>query len=295
MVPTIRFLLMQQSRRFFLKKGVQTNNTPLKIINKFNIYPYYYMCELPFFISLRKLLEKNNVSFKYVGPPKIRNDIYSHLFDLLKCFQSENLFIIIYDDMLDGLGHRFGPHSIECIDYAKKIDNVLLKVYKKLRNKYDDLDFYIFSDHGQCDRKYEVNLLSLLNKAKLKLGDDYLCFIDATIALFWSKNTICKEKIINILDKVDYGILLDEDLRNKYQLRFKNNLFGDIIFILKPKSTFFPNFFSPFCSMKGLHGYLPEESVQKSFLITDKKLKIPLKHIKDLYTLFTNVACEQES
>lgn len=291
-LPPLRHLTVGQIRRFLLRDGVRINNVPLHIIDKLAIYPYYYMCELPFFNELEELLEKKcQASLAYIGPPKIKRRLYESLLKYVKASISEKEFIIAYDDALDGLGHKFGPYSTECLLYAKSLDRVLLEVYQKLERYFGkDLTFIVFSDHGQCDQKHNLNLLSELGRETLNLGDDYLCFIDATLALFWPKNGVVEEKILKVLGKIRLGKVLDESLQKKYHIRFNDERYGEIIFVLKPGETFFPNFFSPFSVMKGLHGYLPEDQVQKGFLISSKRFSHPLRHVKDFRNLLLGVS-----
>jgi len=170
----------------------------------------------------------------------------------------------------------------------------LSAIYQKLTGIFGkDLVFLIFSDHGQCECSYQFNLLSELDKKRLKLGDDYLCFIDATLALFWPKDKVVKEKILKILSKIKIGNVIDEALQKRCHIRFNDERYGEIIFVLKPGGTFFPNFFSAFGAMRGLHGYLPEDDVQKGCLISNKKFSYPLKHVKDFRNLINIYTCEK--
>jgi len=92
------------------------------------------------------------------------------------------------------------------------------------------------------------------------------------------------------LDKIGQGVVIDEDRRKKYHMEFKDDRYGEIIYVLKPGRTFFPNFFSPFGAMKGLHGYLPEEDVQKAFLISNINFSHSFKHVKDFKDLVLNIS-----
>ena len=196
----------------------------------------------------------------------------------------------MYNDKLDGIGHRFGPYSTEYIEYAKSLDRTLLQTYQKLEKTFKKkLTFSVFSDHSQCEQVFRVNILAELNKFGLNLGKDYLCFIDATLVLFWPQNDTKREKIIDVLRKIKLGTLIDSDQRKNYHLNFTDNRYGEIIFVLKPGGTFFPNFFSPFSAMKGLHGYLPEEEVQNAFLISNKEPRFELTHVKDIYKLLLSI------
>lgn len=291
-LPFLRYLMVRGSRKLLLKGGVQVNNVPLCEIDKMAFYPYYYMCDLPFFSELQHLLEKRfQTRLTYLGPPKIRKQLDSHLLEYIRTSRHENEVIIAYDDTLDRLGHMFGPYSPQCFHYAKSLDYVLSAIYEKLTSILGKrLIFVIFSDHGMCECSYQLDLLSRLERNRLKIGDDYLCFLDATLALFWSKDEVVKEKILGILGEIERGEVIDARAQKEYHIRFDYERYGEIIFILKPGGTFLPNFFSPFGAMKGLHGYLPEEDVQKSFLISSKKFSNSCKHVKDLRTLLLDVS-----
>lgn len=294
--PILRHLTVGRARSFTLEEGVRVNNVPFSIIDKLALYPYYYMCELPFFNELKELLEKKcQMPLTYIGPPDVKRHFYESLLKHVQESRNEKEFIIVYDDALDGLGHRFGPYSTECVHYAKSLDIALLQTYQKLKMSYGkNLTFLIFSDHGQCEQVYRVNILDELGKFGLNLGEDYLCFVDATLALFWPQNEIKKQKLLKALQKIKLGTLIDNEQRKHYHINFTDNRFGEIIFALKPGGTFYPNFFSPFGAMKGLHGYLPEENVQKAFLIANK-LQYDCTHVRDLKKLFVNICSPENS
>ena len=284
-LPKFRNLTMRQIRKFTLKKGVQSNNIPISIIDKMALYPYYYMCELPYVQGLGKSMKENGMSFNYVGPPAIRGQIYSQLIRDIEASNQDARFILAYDDKLDMLGHRFGPYSVTCVRYAQSLDHVLFTVYQKLKKHFGhNFLCAFFSDHGQCEQTFTCDILAECYKRGLKLGKDYGCFVDATLAFFWYENSTAKEKILQILGTLKMrrlGTVIDENLRESYHLNFSDNRYGKIIYVLKPGGTFFPNFFSPFGTMKGLHGYLPKDDVQKSFLISDKLFSFPFNHVKD--------------
>jgi hypothetical protein len=282
-LPMIRYLAMWQTRRFVLKKGVQPNNIPSSMIGKMSVYPYYYMCELPFFHELRELLSKKyQTALTYIGPPQTKTHIYIPFLDYIKSSKHEKELVIAYDDKLDMCGHEFGPYSTNCLRYAKFLDSALHMSYQKLKKRFgNSLTFVVFSDHGQCDQTNTLNLLPELAKAGLNIGEEYLCFLDSTLALFWPKNQATKEKIVKRLGEIKMGKVIDEPLQKQYHIEFKNRKYGDIVFALRPGATFFPNSYSPQNALKGLHGYLPEDNVQKALLIADKPFTHNFGHVKD--------------
>lgn len=288
--PIFYYLALWQIRRVILKKGVQANNIPSSLIGKMNIYPYYYMCELPYFYDLRRILwTKCQTAFTYIGPPDVRSIIYNPTLSHIIESKNEKELILAYDDRLDMLGHEFGPNSNNCLSYAKFLDSALCDSYRKLKKRFGDyLSFFVFSDHGQCDLTYTVNLPFELQRVGLSIGKDYLCFLDATLALFWVKDQVAKEKLVKRLEEINVGRVIDENLKKIYHIAFQNRKHGDIIFSLNPGGTFFPNAYSPLHAMKGLHGYLPEDAVQKAFLIGDKSLVSKFDHVKDFKDFMVN-------
>jgi hypothetical protein len=169
-----------------------------------------------------------------------------------------------------------------------------MKVYKNLKNAYRDrFEFLVFSDHGQSQLTNSFNLASKIEARHLRFPEDYICFIDATMALFWTMDNFVKEKLKTILNSLKIGTLVDESLREKYNLRFKKkDMYGDFVYVANPGWAFFPNFYSPFGAMKGLHGYLPENNVQKAFLISDKDFDFNVSHVKDIKKLILRLASD---
>jgi len=286
-VPLFNYLILRTTRKFFLRKGVHANNIPLRMIDRITLYPYYYLCELPFFENLRKLLmEKNQTMLSYLGPPQKSTSLYSSVFEYLKTSKYEKQVVIAYDDKLDGLGHIFGPNSYQYLSYAQSLDQVLSVLYKKLKMIFGkEFTFVVFSDHGQCKQIRTLDILSELNTKGLKFDDDYFCFIDATIALIWPKNESVEVRLLDVLKQIHLGEVVNEQLKEKYHIKFNDKRYGEIVFVLNPGITFFPNFFSSFRGMKGLHGYLPEKDVQNAFLISNKKPPFQINHVKDMRKL----------
>lgn len=286
-VPFLNYLILYATRKVFLRNGVHVNNIPFRIIDKIAIYPFYYLYEFPFFKAMQmSLMEKYGIKLTYLGPPKIKTRFYYHLIEYLKKSKYDKQLIILYDDALDGLGHKFGPKSEQYLNYVKYLDRVLMVLYKKLKNiSRDEFTFTVFSDHGQCEQTNTIDIISKLGKEDLKFYNDYICFVDATIALFWPKNEKIKIKLLNVLREIKMGKVFDKEIKHRYHLRFNDERYGEIFFILNPGITFFPNFFSSFAAFRGLHGYSPETEVQKALLISNKDIGSRISHVKDIRKL----------
>ncbi|MEM2661324.1 MAG: alkaline phosphatase family protein [Nitrososphaeria archaeon] len=296
-IPFLRYPLERFGRNFFSRRGVQANNIPLSIIDKISLYPYFYMNELPFFSELQRLLYKENESsLIYFGPPNVKGDeVYYSLYNHLKktSFERNNEFLIVYEDRLDSIGHGFGPSSKEYCQFANYLDMVLKKLYWKIKDKFkENVVFFIFSDHGQSQFTGSLDIVSSLAHKDLIFAKHYICFIDATIALFWLRDEHAQDRLENALRSLERGTVIDEKLKERYHLIFREKrMYGDLIYVLEPGWTFFPNFFSCFGVMKGLHGYLPENHVQNALLISDENLSFKVSHVKDTRELIIKLVC----
>ena len=283
-VSYARYGLSWVARKLFMKKGVKARNIPLSIMGDLCLYPYYYMNELPFFHELKRLLDcEYRRALVYLGPPKVKGDIYGSLLRCVRQTDDNPRVIILYEDALDYVGHTFGPSSSQYLNHARILDGFIAETCSKILKIDEHATFLFLSDHAQSQLASCIDIISKLNKAGLKMPDDYQCFIDATVGLFWSNDDEKKERMTSILGSLEAGTLIDGRLRERYHLRFENSrMYGDLIYVLRPGWTFFPNFFSPFRPMKGLHGYLPEDEVQKSFLISNEKLPVDISHVRDV-------------
>ena len=290
--PFLRFIIERQCRKLLLNKGVHINNVPLRVINKISLYPYYYMCEMPFFDELSITFDRNDSKLTYIGPPFIRKHFYSTLLEHVKASQRDNEAVFVYDDALDGLGHKFGPTSQEYLLYARSLDRVLNSVYRQLRATYGDrLTFLVFSDHGQAQLTHYIDLIRQIEAQHLHFSKDFISFVDATMALFWVEDQTVKEKLAATLDSLRVGTIVNEGGIEKYHLKFKNKrMYGDLLFVVNPGWTLFPNSYSPFRPMKGLHGYLPEYDVQKAFLVSDTDFNLRISHVKDIKNVLVQLS-----
>jgi hypothetical protein len=292
--PPLRYLVERFSSEFFMKKGVKANNTPTSVMDRISIYPYYYINELPFYNELKQFLQiEYSSSLDYFGPPKMRGDeVYRLLLERFKKNADDNVeFLIIYEDRLDNIGHGFGPYSDNYKKFARYLDKILMGIYRKVKNSLgQNVIFFFFSDHGQYQFINSLDIISSLAREHVMFMKDYICFIDATLTLFWPMGNSNRDKIESILSFTEEGILIGEKLREKYHLKFgQNKMYGDLIYVLKPGWTFFPNFFSCFGTMKGLHGYLPENHAQKALLISDETCELRICHVKDIRNLIVEL------
>jgi len=239
-------------------------------ITYWNFPPIELNCE-----TFDKIMRKKKISYNF--------NFYNYEIPKnLVSFSPKSFFssqvIIRYIATLDACGHFYGPNPKMFKEKIRDIERLILESYKRLSAEYD-VDLVIFSDHGMTSVKTKYDLLKRLETIDtLKIVKDYLVFIDSTIARFWFFNTRAKERITQNLENINCGHILESDEIAEYGLRFKDNRYGDLIFVAEPGVEFFPSFMRPLrfpfigSDPKGLHGYTPEHpSTRGVFMYSGNK------------------------
>lgn len=283
---------------FVIRKGAKIGALPWRLMDQFYVRPYYYMNELPAFEKMKTdFQDQTNALVLYFGPPIHRNPI-NELVNYLSLNRNvtngQTLLIILYLDNLDGVGHGFGVGSSPWVSSLRKIDRDLNFLSSFLKTMGIDSNLAIFSDHQMCNAKYVINISHQLNLSGIVLPNDATVFIDATIALIWVNKESLRRRVLSSLDKIGPKriTVLDkqnsERLLERYGVLFKNRIYGDLIVQTMPNHIFFPNFYSDIKALTGVHGFLPSEICQQSFLIVSDSYASrgpKLSHVKDIRKL----------
>lgn len=262
----------------------------------FRLIPYFEMPEKALFYedkfangrNIFTILKNNNKSFFFHGAPTCPTgveDVYRGLVEANHTFD----FIFLHTGMLDGIGHKYGPHSDEISSALRRLDRVMKEICTFLKNKYEEFNLVIFGDHGMVEVKETLDIERIINGLGLKLGDDYIYFLDSTIARFWFFNENARGLIISVLSEIKQGSVLTEKDKSKYHLHYSHNKFGDLLFLVAPGTLIFPNFWNNTTPEKGMHGYEPEYNGQQSALVIhspfiNKQTKI--EHPIDMRRIF---------
>ena len=213
------------------------------------------------------ILRDNGQIWLFHGPPNKEVDINS----VVRCVK-DNLappksFAFLHIGDLDKVGHRFGPESKEIKKVLKKIDKGIEQILNVAKNLFQIVHVIIIGDHGMMLVERTVDIASALEKLPIKLGRDYLFFLDSTMARFLVFSDKAEKVISELMRKMICGHILSQADKKKYHLNYPHNKFGDIIFLADPGVLIFPNFYQNRKPVKGMHGYAPETPEQQSSLL----------------------------
>jgi len=263
--------------RFFSKSPVCSSaNVPFHLL-KYLDFPMKASLEQPEFSSCRSVfdyLRKLKKKWMFHGIPNYRVDIDSVIRRVSYELHPPISFAFLHIGDLDRVGHKFGPSSSELKNTLKKVDNGIKKIINIAKSRFDSVDLVIIGDHGMIEVNKYIDIWSRLKQLSLQLEQDYLVFLDSTMARFWFFNKISKIKIIESLNGLAGGHILSKEEKIKYHLNYPHNRFGDIMFLADPGVLIFPNFYQWHKPLKGMHGYAPEVRGQQSaFIILSSKIK----------------------
>ena len=199
------------------------------------------------------ILKENNVS--YFSCATAEHPLYGEGIRIKDWKISNKNLDLFFVYETDPIGHYSGPKSKEIKEVMHELDVKISKMYSEAKEKYDQVNLFIFSDHGMVEVKHAVNVKKVVDKLDIKPIKDYTVFYDSTMVRFQVRNENVKNTIISALQKINNLTYLDEKLKEKYKIRFKDKKWGDLMFLVDPGYRIFPDYFAPVrFNTKGMHG-----------------------------------------
>lgn len=271
-------------------RNAQDNFVPPFLQNRFGRIPVHYDRLPPIEIQsptlISALFEQAEKSLKYIHCEELNSEVVSKCVDIA----STSHTIILCVAETDHAGHAFGPMSQAFGTALVSIDDRLNKMLAALQSVTPDFRIFIFSDHGMTPITRQFDAWSYLEDNGFYLDKDYVAFINSTVMSLWfEKNN--REQINDCLNKSGYGRILTKQEKQKYRLNFRGRQYGDDFFIVDEGVEFIPNFLNlAWKHGMGMHGYSPEYSSTRAFLIGSGKLGFVPEDVVSLYKMLTDMA-----
>lgn len=209
---------------------------------------------------------------------------------------SENFqFYPIYVGVLDTIAHIYGPESIERREKLQALDKRLSKFYEDIKFRYPNSKFVFLGDHGMTDVEKYIDLekeIKIIAKANnLKLGKDYLYFLDSTIVRIWYITEKAKRILSNTVTNNpifrENGAFLNNETAKKERIPFPDRRYGDLLWMANLGVLIFPDFFHLKNPYKGMHGYdVNHHSSKGTCLVESNEIKkIEEIELRDVYRI----------
>lgn len=168
---------------------------------------------------------------------------------------------------LDLIGHKYGPVSQKTLDRVRFTDDAIAKIIEEGSRQDQNVSFLLFSDHGMAPVFNNVDLLGMLRKIPLKMGKDYLVFLDSTMARFWFNCESGRRGMEDLLSELNMGSVLSDEKLKKAKLPVNREEYGELIYALKEGYVFRPDFFHRNMHIMGMHSYFISEYDHPIFAI----------------------------
>lgn len=173
----------------------------------------------------------------------------------LHALDKDYRFILFHLGSLDRLGHKYGPESPEIRRRLGELDELVKRVVQKGIEIDASTHFVIFSDHGMTPVKSHIDLMSILERLPIKMGKDYILFLNSTVANFWFSSQKAKDLVMEELEKIEPGVILDKSKLKELEIDKVGSEYGESFFALNEGNVFFPDFYRRRRPPKGMHGY----------------------------------------
>ncbi len=167
----------------------------------------------------------------------------------------EPRFVYLYLASMDAVLHAEGcgaPAVARKVNwYAEQLTRLF-----DAASRYQELRITVFSDHGMTDVHQLTDPISALNRAGLRLGEDYMAMFDSTMARFWFLKPALRERIEQVMEGCEGGAWLDDDTLQSWGCDFPQRRYGEAFWVCDPHVLLCPSFMGR-QPLKGMHGYRP--------------------------------------
>ena len=198
--------------------------------------------------------------------------------------ESEATLFFLYLCEVDGFLHMHCKEP-EAIDQKLQwYDEQLREVFDVARKRDSEASLMVCSDHGMTPVTRHADLAGEVTKLGLRMPQDYLAVYDSTMARFWFFNDVARERVTARMQSLPCGSVLSKQELDKFGLHFRDDRYGELIFLLNPgwivaESDFNGKGWFP----EGMHGYHPDDSYSDAIFLSSEKPSQPMHTIADVY------------
>ncbi|MHA1539928.1 MAG: alkaline phosphatase family protein, partial [Alphaproteobacteria bacterium] len=142
---------------------------------------------------------------------RLKNDISSQSIEFAYCSLGK----------LDALMHAVGTNDPKVSELMYWYDAHFREIIKLAQENYEEVSWYVFTDHGMHDITEGYDLESDIKATGLKWNEDYVAFYDSTMARIWFLKDHAKPKITEVLTNHPKGQIINDDELREMGLYFE--------------------------------------------------------------------------
>jgi hypothetical protein len=185
---------------------------------------------------------------------------------------------------LDAIMHKVGNESPQIADLLHWYDRQVRDTIATAEAAYEDVSWYVFTDHGMHNTTGEYDLIADVEKLGLVYGKDYVAFYDATMGRFWTLTDKARAALTGLLAAHPRGRLLGDDELRELGIYFEDRMYGDLIFLMNSAVQIVPSYMGN-TRMPGIHGFHPRDPDSYASMLSNRPLPDSLKRIHEIHSL----------
>lgn len=162
-------------------------------------------------------------------------------------------------NVLDHLGHKFGPSPSAFKEQLVKMDMYVEEIINLLLRKEKDLNALVLADHGMSRVYKTVNISEGLSHLSSRIYRDYVVFVDSTMIRFWFFKKEAKQEICQYLQQIRCGHILTYSEKKLLRIPLDQK-YGEVIYVVNEGYVVHPCFFHSKSVVNGMHGYAYAET-----------------------------------
>ena len=191
---------------------------------------------------------------------------------------------LIYLPGLDGLLHAEGSGGAGVAAHLAWYEERIRRLREAGSRGATEFRLYVFSDHGMSDVREGLDLITPLEGAFGRNGDDYLAFYDSTMVRVWADDPALRERIGAFLEGRPKGRLVADAERAGLGVAFSDRSQGDLTWVCDEGAIILPSYMGR-TLLAGMHGYHPDAVDADACLLGTGAPGRPMEHIRDLHGL----------
>jgi hypothetical protein len=295
--------------KVILRGTAKVSSMAWSMLDRFYVYPYYFMNELPSFRGLKEEFRGRGVDLVYLGPPLTKKPLQEAVkyLEATRARPCSKTVLFSYVDTLDAVAHKYGVNSEPWAKALAYVDGQVELLWNSINATSEHWALAVFADHGILNVKNTIDLIGRMRSYRLD-ARSVTIFVDATLSMIWLEKKSALRDVLAATESLgmDRVVVLektrDQERLRKYGVFLEDGSYGDVIIQAKPGFMFFPNFYSDLWPFRAVHGFLPEEECQRAFIalvassdIDSNSLPCKLSHIKDVRRVLDSLASLEAS
>jgi predicted AlkP superfamily pyrophosphatase or phosphodiesterase len=208
--------------------------------------------------SIYDLCRDHGLAYRYLAHPVSGNDedVYRTLTRELRAGAPYRLYTAQFS-AFDQQGHVHGPGSGHMQrKVLPDLDRKLAGVHAALSAGYDSWDLFLCGDHGMGPVHQQVNVLQEIARSGAKPGEDYVVFVNSTLAVLWYLTEKGRREVEAVLPTIPGSDPVSMEERRQRRIP-TDRQWGDRMLAARPGVLYWPDYFHVRDSrIVGMHGYL---------------------------------------